>query len=284
MMRIHYKLIGRGLALVCLPALLWLACGSKLNAPADDNPYDPENPAYVPPLTNLTVAPVSGSTIAGDTCRIAWGGNAQAAAFAWRISLGAWSAWTESTTVMLRNLPEGENVFYLKARDLAGNETCMDSVLFRVNSVVGPALVLQPREMTVAANTTFQLTVYADEMPDSCVLADLHLEYDRNNLELVSIDQGDFFGQNNGTILFAQRDTLDTISILTGTTGGTPAWAGGSGPLAVLLFNTRSMPGTAYVRFSNTRQSVVQKYSADFNYSQHTVVLNQKINAVIIIQ
>lgn len=121
------------------PRMFTVAASGSLGPPAP-----PED--TTPPETQIT----SGQDVRtlSSTVTVSYDGSDDVTAgdsleFSWRIDGGPWSEWGVGKTVDLTGLSDGEHVFYVKARDEAGNEDGTPAETSFTVDTTGPALSLK---------------------------------------------------------------------------------------------------------------------------------------------
>ncbi len=154
----------------------------------DDNPIDPDNPEYVPPLATITVGPVSGSIIDTDEVMFCWCGNTEDCLFSYKLNNNPWSPWDADTTVSFNYLDELDYLFQLKASYPTGSEQAVpETVTFTVDAIEGPALWLYHKKVKTTVNDTFSVYVVVEEVNDLAMAA-VNLNFNPEYLQIQSYE------------------------------------------------------------------------------------------------
>jgi hypothetical protein len=234
--------------------VLWLlvlmACADVPPAPDFNNPLDKSSPDYMPPQVVIATGPTANDTIGSAETTFTWTGNPQVTDYAYRLNDDHWSAWSTDAFCIVRNMAEGRNVFYVKGR-YASNDDARDSVMFYVDAVRGPALVMRPGIRTLAVQEGCGLGIWADEV-SNCMFALAVLRVDTSLLEIVAVERGLLFASSAGEPVLFTQISGDTLKITAGYAAmGGAAGTGGSGEVAVLRCRARKT-GTTDVRILGT--------------------------------
>jgi hypothetical protein len=133
----------------------------------NDNPFDPTNPDYQPPLATITLGPADGSTINNDHVTFSWTGNNPECQFFYSLDNAQPSVWSSVKTVTFNYLDEGDHSFQLKARysidDVQENPS---TVTFTVDAIAGPALWICHKKTSTSVNSNFSVNVIVEDVSD----------------------------------------------------------------------------------------------------------------------
>lgn len=232
-----------------LPIVLLAGCAEEL---VPGNPFDPENPDYIPPVVTITSGPVEGEVVNIPTVTFIWEGNETAMLFRYKFDDKNWSGWVSATTKTLEYIDEGDHQFRLQSKYTTGDTSEVVEVSFVVDAIIGPSLRLYQLYTSGTKNQQFSLDIMAEELTGVSG-AEIDVEFDINHLALDSVWVGDFFSSNGGqTISF---DSLNVssgdVSIDIGTLGGDPVYVNGTGVIVTLYF-TPFRSGQTIVSFQES--------------------------------
>jgi hypothetical protein len=137
------------------------------NENPDDNPLDPTNPDYQPPLATITQGPADGSTINNDYVTFSWSGNSPECQFSYTLDDAEPSAWSSGKTVTFDYLDEGDHSFQVKARYSVDDvQEDPSTVSFMVDAIAGPALWICHKKTTTSVSSDFAVDVIVEEVTD----------------------------------------------------------------------------------------------------------------------
>ena len=247
--------------LVALIALIIgiLSCSESLGDPSQDNPLDPDNPSFIPPLTTIISGPSEGETLDTADMTFIWRGNRDDSEFSFRLGASEWSVWSDDTTVAYTYLDELEYLFEVKSRYLSGiEEEQPQSINFSVDAVEGPSFVIFNRYNVVGAGESFTVNILAEEVKD-LFAAQIIIDYDPLRLEVISVvaldAETDFLRQNNAeVIMFSEFDNqTGQLNIDLGIWNGDPAGVSGTGAMIEIHFIALNS-GSTLLRFNRESQ------------------------------
>lgn len=209
--------------------LMFLSC-EKIE-PDLDNPLDPNNPDYEPPIVSIIAGPTDGETVDTSSVIFEWEGN-ELSRYRYKFSDNDWTAFIPATIVEFDYLDEGQYTFLLQAWYTNGDTSLIVSRSFTVDAVQGPALMFYPRRQFASIGDTVTFQILAEEV-ENLTAAEMSISFDPASLDIVSIDQGTIFS-SNGESLFHTENGSGTLSILTAILGGDDPSVNGIGDLAII--------------------------------------------------
>ena len=130
-----------------------------------------------------------------------------------------WSNWGRDTTsVTLKYLDEGNYNFHVEGRF---NMDYVSSALtnFEINAINGPALRIYPLQQTVNADSTFDIYLFAEEVPD---LAGIQVEFnfDSNYMTYESWNKGSSIAEHDDLNIFPEPVVSDGSILMSGVVAG----------------------------------------------------------------
>ena len=166
-------------------------------------------------------------------------------------------------------LDEGEHSISVQSRYSTGDASEVYSLSFIVDAVMGPSLMFYPRRHVALVGETVTFQIMAEEV-SNLMMSEIHLEYDPNKLQIVSILQGSFF-QNGQKSLFIYEINSESGAVQINTTlldGGAPS-LDGTGSLAFIeveLLQSGSSQinfngSDAFIDPDNSEISILEKIS-----------------------
>ena len=203
-----------------------------------DNQFDPDNPDFVAPETNIDAIP---PVINMNSVQISWTGNDPDMEFQHKLDNNEWSDWDEITTAIFSYLDEGNHRLLVRGRYLSGTEEASpDTLDFEVDAIEGSSLRIENLYSNVANSDTFSVHLIAEEV-EPIAGAGIIIKFTESGLSLDSIAIGEFFQKDgNDPIAF------DTVTVSSGNTilnldianfGGTVE---GTGIIATLYLKAKS--------------------------------------------
>jgi len=196
---------------------LILSCGDEF---VPDNPIDPDNPDYIPPIVSIVSGPAEGETLSTESVVFTFSGNEESMLFRTRLDSNYWSGWISSLSVTLDYIDEGDHTFYLQGEYTTGDTSEIISISFSVDAVSGPALLFFPRRHKAATGQTVTYQVLAEEVYNLAG-AEFVLDYNPSKLVVEAVREGTLFSSVGTPIFFYEIDP--GIGKLTITAA---AWAG----------------------------------------------------------
>ena len=179
--------------------LLFLSCADEF---VPENPIDPGNPDYIPPIVSITGGLESGQTITQENLTVNFSGNETSMLFRTRLDSMNWSGWANALNATLEYLDEGDHQFSLQGKYTTGDTSDIVSLPFTVDAVQGPSLMHHPRRQYASQGETIQFTIIAEEVFDLAGL-ELVIEYDPAKVELMGVTQSSLFDDmGQGPIFF----------------------------------------------------------------------------------
>lgn len=225
-------------------------------APETDNPVDPDNPAYQPPLATLVSGPSEGQTISEAAASFSWVGQGSSSEFSFTLDGfdTDWSNWSTETTVSYTELDDQSYTFKVIERySNADEQQSVTTRTFQVDAVTGPALVMHRRFVSTKIGLRFQVEVLVEDIP-GMMGANINIAFDSSLLHFESATEGAFLGtgQHSGTVFIASApysaNARGGLEIIATRLGGDPAVVTGSGRLALLEF-AASSTGESQITF-----------------------------------
>ena len=212
---------------------------------------DDESGDYVEP-TILLISDISdGDTLYTENLTILWEGNELVSEFRYKLDMFDWTEWSENSEAELNYLDEGSHLVSAQSRYLSGDTSDVVSVSFVVDAVDGPSLMFLPRRNFASVGETVTFQIMAEEVTN-LMMSEIHLEYDPNKLQIVSILQGSFF-QNGQNSLFIYEINSESGAVQINTTlldGNAPS-VNGTGSLAFIEVRLLQ-PGSTQINFNGS--------------------------------
>ncbi|MDP6586672.1 MAG: hypothetical protein QF535_18600, partial [Anaerolineales bacterium] len=148
-------------SLIIFSLFLFLSCDEEL----EYNPLDPENnPDFVEPDTEITMAGLEGSILDTSTVTVTWQGNDLVEEYSYSLN-DDWSEWSSATSVTLNYLDEGDYIFSVKGRYESGDEdTTPATVSFTVDMVGAKAIRVYPLLTEMSVDSTADVHIYAEDV------------------------------------------------------------------------------------------------------------------------
>ena len=238
--------------------LLFSYCNEFPHKPGSPyNPYDLNNPNYIPPQVFITSGPDSNSIVFADEVTFTWIGNLDNMEFRYRLydsdssqdNDTAFSPFAETNTVSYAGLDELLQKFEIQGRYISGAVGQIKRIPFTVNAIAGPALLLKPRNIELLqSNQTFEFDLWVDDT-DPIAGINVELEYNPLHIQIYDVDflvenQESFLLENGGELIsFFENDTINgIISMDCAVVTGDPREVSGSGKIAKIF--ARHLTGT----------------------------------------
>jgi len=221
--------------------LLFIGCSLTEDQPPLDNPYNPDDPNYIPPETYLLSGPTEGTVLDTHTVTFSWRGNEGVTEYSYQLNTTDWSDWSADTTVTFTYLDEGDYVFEVKGRyNVAAEDSTPEIRSFGIDDVHGPALMFGPRKVASGQGNNFVIELRAEEVTDLMAVY-AEIQYDSTALLLNSYQilnaAGDFLRMNNGTVVdIVEVPQTGLLQVNLGVATGNPPGVEGSGALIRLNF------------------------------------------------
>lgn len=196
---------------------LILSCGDEF---IPENPIDPENPDYIPPIVSIVSGPAEGEILSTESAVFTFSGNEESMLFRTRLDSNYWTGWISSLSVTLDYIDEGDHTFYLQGEYTTGDTSEIVSISFSVDAVSGPALLFFPRRHVTTTGQTVTYQILAEEVYDLAG-AEFILGYNPSKVEIVEVREGTIFSSVGTPIFFYEIDP--GVGMVTITAA---AWAG----------------------------------------------------------
>ena len=200
-----------------LLALLFFSCAEEF---VPDNPVDPDNPDYVPPIVSIVSGPTEGQTLLTETAVFTFSGNQESMLFRTRLDSGYWSGWISGLSYTLEYMDEGDHTFYLQGQYTTGDTSEIVDVSFTVDAGSGPALLFLPRRHTAVTGQSVTFKVLAEEV-FNLTGTEYTLDYNPSKLSIEEVREGTLFS-TVGTSIFNYNIDQGTGKL----TMTVAAWAG----------------------------------------------------------
>ena len=197
--------------------LFFLTCAEEF---VPDNPIDPDNPDYIPPIVSIVSGPAEGETLSTESVVFIFSGNEESMLFRTRLDSNYWSGWISNLSVTIDYIDEGDHTFYLQGEYTTGDTSEIISISFSVDAVSGPALLFFPRRHKAATGQTVTYQVLAEEVYNLAG-AEFVLDYNPSKLVVEAVREGTLFSSVGTPIFFYEIDP--GVGKLTITAA---AWAG----------------------------------------------------------
>jgi len=227
---------------------LILSCGDEF---VPENPIDPENPSYIPPIVSIVSGLADGEVLQLARFTIFFSGNELSMLFRTKLDSNDWSGWYSSTSLTIDFLDEGDHDFYVQGRYTTGDTSNVIWIPFEVNAVQGPALMFFPRRHIVIIGEKIIFRITAEEVYNLAG-AEFHLDYDPALLSVENVTSGDIFSTGGSPIfLYEDNPASGKLTITAATWGqGTESYTG-TAVIADIEFEVTSI-GEIYIVFDGT--------------------------------
>jgi len=154
--------------------------------PGEDNPFDPDNPDYVPPTTEIYTGPHDSETIGVDSVIFKWRGSHPECYFSYSLDDETWSEWSRDTVLIRTYLDEGDHAFSVKCRYPSGEVEKEPLVIrFTVDAIAGPALWICHKKTSTLINSDFSIDVILEEV-SNLSMASIVVNFDPTYLQIQS--------------------------------------------------------------------------------------------------
>jgi len=219
----------------------------------DDNPFDPNNPDYQPPLATITQGPSDGSIIGNDFVTFSWTGNNLECQFSYTLDEAEPSAWGSGKTVTFNYLDEGDHSFQVKARYSADDvQENPSSVAFTVNAITGPALWIYHKKTTTSINSDFAVDVVVEEVTDLS-MASVEVNFDPTYLQIRAyevLEDGSILSGKQLIKVDSHDDNVGKLTVYLALVGESDSGISGTGSIIRVHFLSRKR-GTTEVEFGD---------------------------------
>ena len=240
-----------------------------------DNPLDPGNPDYEPPLVNIISGPGEGEVIDEPQVTFAWEGNDLVSEYRTSFLNDPWGDWADHTLITLQYLDEDNYSFSVQGRYSSGDTSAVVTNNFTVDAVQGPALMFYPRAnySSVGSNVTFQ--VLAEEVT-SLTAVQFNVTFDPSKLEIVSVTQGSFFLEFGESIFSYDFDNqTGSLSVITAALGGDQPSVDGTGVLLEVVLEVKAT-GTSNLEFDGTELLR--------DPSNNDITINETVDGLVVVE
>lgn len=239
-----------------------------------DNPLDPGNPDFDPPVVTFTSGPQD-ETVGTSEVTFEWEGNELISAYRTKFNNDSWTGWVTNTSATLQYLDEGSYSFSIQGRYSTEDTSAVVTSNFGVDAVQGPALMFYPRAnfSSVGSNATFQ--VLAEEVT-SLTAAQFNVTFDPSKLEIVSVTQGPLLQLSGESIFNVEFDNqTGSLSVITAALGGDQPSVDGTGVLLEVVLEVKAT-GTSNLEFDGTELLR--------DPSNNDITINETVGGVVIIE
>lgn len=273
----------RALFIFTLVLFLISAC-EKRELDSGTNPYDPENPGFVPPSFTITAGPEDGAVVNKDQVLFKWQSNQPDVLFRYRFKeqvapdWDGWSEWDKINSITLGPLDERGYAFELECKYPGENAATgkSETRTFTVDAVKGPALLFYPKYQKARTQETIYVYLMAEEVED-LTIADFTVQFPSQYFALQSITKGQILDNTENIVLLTKPADIQNVqSELTVSIGLINQQSGFSGTkdLCVLKFKTLKK-GSAQI----TLDAIHFR-----DYQNKEIPLNASGNAQIVIE
>ena len=237
-----------------------------------DNPLDPQNPEYIPPIFELLSGPNNGEIISTPYVTFDFDGNQSLMEFRTKLDTNAWSFWSDVKTVTFDHLDEGAYQVMFQSRFESGDTSEILLSNFSVDAVTGPALVFFPRRKIASQGSNVIFQILAEEVYNLSA-AEYRFTFDPSALQINSVSPGSGF-TSLGEVIF-----IDEVNNSTGSV---------SISIAVFGEEYPKLSGTADLVFVDVQIIKDGNHLIEFDGSEvfrdhenNPIIINDKINGII---
>ena len=225
-----------------------LSCADEF---VPENPIDPENPSYIPPIVSIVDGITIGQTVTSENLSIEYSGNESSMLFRTRLDTSNWTGWTNNLFVTLDYMDEGDHKFWLQGKYTTGDTSETISVPFTVDAVGGPSLMFFPRRITATQGETVTFSIMAEEVYDLAGLETV-LEFNPAKVTLMSVSSAGLFDETGNPIFFYEHNESQGRLTITAAVWGdeSPAFTG-THPIAIISFRA-DRTGNISIDFGET--------------------------------
>lgn len=198
-----------------------------------DNPLDPNSPSYVE--TKILSGLADGMVLTTDTLTVIMDTPDNFKRFHYQLDGGAEQV-VASGTIVLPNLDEGQHTISIWMENDKGKEDATPvTVTFSVDAIAGPALLLKPKYVRLAAGQTVRVQVMLEELEptDSLTGLCLSLSCDPARVKINSVTKETMLAPA-GADAFDQQTVTDSTVWLLYKNVGDENVSTGSGALVTL--------------------------------------------------
>jgi len=229
--------------------LIW-TCSPHDELEVPSNPLDPNNPIYVGPSIETVSGPSEGEVITNTSVTFTWEGNETAVEFSYSFDGSGWSEWSQSYSMSMEYLDEGNHSFQVKARSInADVQLVPTSIDFIVNAVSGPSAIVYPYLQHASPGDTLEFEIRAEEVTNLFAV-ELEIFIDYQYIELIEVLDGDIIDEWGGEVLQIQDQTDSTASLsIVAVEGESISF---SGTTSILILKARIQPSIPHNSIINT--------------------------------
>jgi len=253
-----------------LGIVLLFSCGAEEFEP--DNPIDPDNPDYIPPIVSILSGFPDGQVITNSSITVSYSGNEPSMLFRTKLDTNDWSGWVSSTTETIDHLDEGDHEFFLQGKYTTGDTSEVFWVPFAVDAVQGPSLLFFPRKSIQSVGDLVTLKVFAEEVFELAGTG-FTLEYNPARIRIDAVRSGDIFIGSGTPIFLDHVDEVNgTIDISTAIWDGSGSTFSGTGivmEIDVVLLSG----GDAQIEFDGTE--------VFRNKNNTEIIINESVGGII---
>ena len=255
-------------SLIILSLLLFLSCSEEL----EYNPLDPENnPDFVEPDTEITMAGLEGSILDTSTVTVTWQGNDLVEEYSYSLN-DDWSQWSSDTSVTLNYLDEGDYIFSVKGRYESGDEdTTPATVSFTVDMVGAKGIRVYPLMTKMSVDSTADVHIYAEEV-NGLVFFSFQIQFDPDSIsiDVEDIVRGELISGIADYAFLPKEISAGLIEVSFTALGS--SGISGAGSLATLPF-------------SATGSSTLQIINPEYGYIDGSVEpVTESVNGMVVVQ
>jgi hypothetical protein len=251
-------------------AILFISCGADEFDP--NNPIDPDNPDYIPPVVSIVSGVVLDQVVTTSSISVNYSGNESSMLFRSKLDSNDWSGWVSSTNVTIDHLDEGDHEFLLQGKYTTGDTSEVIWVPFAVDAVQGPSLLFFPRKSIQSVGDLVTLKVFAEEVFELAGTG-FTLEYNPARIRIDAVRSGDIFIGSGTPIFLNQVDEVNgTIDISTAIWDGSGSTFSGTGivmEIDVVLLSG----GDAQIEFDGTE--------VFRNKNNTEIIINESVGGII---
>ena len=212
-----------------VPVMILLGFLSCMDKFVPDNPIDPNNPNYLPPIITIISSPAEGETISSSSATFVFEGNESSMLYRTRFDDNNWSGWQNSTAKTFDYLDEGAHRFQLQGKYTTGDTSATIEINFGVDAVLGPALMFYPRRHMTTQGSTVTFQVIAEEVYDLTGM-EMVISYNPAHIGVEAVRQGSLFTGFGDVVFFSEdQPGAGRLTITCGIWGGElPSFTGTS--------------------------------------------------------
>ena len=201
-----------------------LSCADEF---VPENPIDPENPSYIPPIVSIIDGINIGQTVTSENLTIEYSGNESSMLFRTKLDSSNWSGWTNNLFVTLDYMDEGDHIFWLQGKYTTGDTSETVSIPFTVDAVQGPALMFLPRRHISGLGDEITFRIIAEEVYDLAG-TEFILDYDPATVSVENVLTGDIFSDLGDIFFFYEDKPSEGKLIITSAVWGSgePSYTG----------------------------------------------------------